>query len=236
MFDFSGRVALVTGAAGNLGRAVAQRLHEAGARTILADRNGEALGSLFGEPGSGHMVRGGLDLTDEAAVAGLVRDALQQFGGLDLLVNTVGGFRGGPLLHDTDLADWDVLLSVNLRTTLLTCRAVMPHFLARSSGSIVNVGARPALAGMAGLAAYSAAKAGVLRLTESLAQEVKDAGIRVNCVLPAMIDTPDNRAAMPDADTGTWVPPEAIADVILFLCSDAARAVTGAAIPVYGTG
>jgi len=236
MFDFTGCNALVAGAAGNLGRAVAEALHRSGATTVLADRDAAALEAAFGGHGDGHMLAGGVDFTDEDAVVGLVADALQRFGRLDLLVNTAGGFRGGPLLHDTDLADWDYLLAVNLRTTLLTCRAVMPHFLARSAGSIVNVAARPALAGAAGLAAYSAAKAGVLRLSESLAQEVKDAGIRVNCVLPAMIDTPQNRAAMPEADTGTWVPPDAIADVILFLCSDAARAVTGAAVPVYGTG
>jgi NAD(P)-dependent dehydrogenase (short-subunit alcohol dehydrogenase family) len=149
-------------------------------------------------------------------------------------VNTVGGWRGGKPVHEMDLADWDFLFGVNLRTTLLCCRMVTPHMLRQGYGKIVNVSSRDGLAGGAGYSAYSASKSAVLRLTESMAAELKNANINVNCIMPSTIDTPQNRKAMPNADFSKWVAPEAIADVILFLLSDASRAITGAAVPVFG--
>ena len=151
-------------------------------------------------------------------------------------MHTVGAWRGGKPVHETDLADWDFLFNVNLRTTLLCCRAVIPQMLKQGRGKIITVASRDGLAGSAGYAAYSASKSAVLRLTESLADELKASNINVNCIMPGTIDTPQNRAANPSADFSKWVEPSAIADVILFLASDASRAINGAAVPVFGKG
>jgi NAD(P)-dependent dehydrogenase (short-subunit alcohol dehydrogenase family) len=140
----------------------------------------------------------------------------------------------GPALHETDDEDWDLMMQLNVRSVFNTCRAVVPHMLRQGGGRIINVSARAALEGKARMGPYCASKAAVLTLTESLAAEHKLAGINVNCILPGTIDTPQNRAAMPDADFSRWVPPPALADVVVFLASEASRAVTGAAIPVYG--
>ena len=155
---------------------------------------------------------------------------------MDALVNTVGAFRGGKPVHEADVADWDLLFNANVRTTLMCCRAVIPQMLKQKRGKIINVSSREGLEAHAGLAAYAASKSAVLRLTEALAAELKASDINANCILPSVIDTPENRAAMPKADFSQWVAPEAIADVILFLTSDAARAIHGAAVPVYGKG
>jgi len=190
MFDFRDRVVVVTGAAGNLGQAVARAFQAAGARLVLVDRAADRLPRLFPElAGSAeHFLATSVDLTDEEAVRAMVARALERLGRIDV------------------------------------------------SGKVVNIGARAALKGGRKAGAYSASKAAVVRLTESMAAELKKGGINVNCILPSTIDTPQNREAMPGADTSRWVKPEALADVILFLASDAARAVHGAALPVYGTG
>lgn len=238
MSALAGKVAIITGAAGNLGQAVARAFHDAGAKTVLVDRSAEALQQAYGSAGADpdRMISSGVDLADEASARALVAAARARFGRIDVLVNTVGGFRGGKHVHDEELATWDLMMTMNLRTTLVACRAVIPAMLEQGSGAIVNVGAGAALAAPAGLAAYGASKSAVLRLTESLSAEVKAKGVRVNAVLPSTIDTPQNRAAMPDADASKWVSPDAIADVIAFLASDAARAVTGVALPVFGRG
>lgn len=230
------KVVVITGAVGNLGRATARAFQRAGAHTVLVDRAGDRLHHQFSElvVSPGHLLLGGVNLADEAAVAGAIGSAVERFGRIDVLVNTVGAWRGGAPTHEAPLADWDLLFSANLRPTLLASRAAVPHFIAQRSGRIINVAARGGLHGDAGNAAYSAAKSAVLRLTEALSAEVKNSGINVNAVLPSTIDTPQNRAAIPNADYAKWVEPEAIADVILFLAADAARAIHGAAIPVYG--
>lgn len=238
MSEFSGKVVLVTGAAGNLGQAVAQALGRVGARRVLADRSSDRLAKLYSANGADLLLIGDTDFTREEAVAQMVKTALARFGRIDALVNTIGGFTGGKPVHEDDLDSWDRMLAINLRTTLLACRAVIPAMIAQGGGGggrIVTVGARAALlGGVAGLGAYVAAKSAVIRLTETLAAELKDREITVNCVLPGTIDTPQNRRDMPKADHSRWVPPAAIADVIVFLCSDAARAVSGASMPVYG--
>jgi NAD(P)-dependent dehydrogenase (short-subunit alcohol dehydrogenase family) len=234
MFELSDRVVLVTGGAGNLGQAVAQALARAGATRALVDRSRERLEAIYGAEAPDALLLGDTDLTDEASVARCVGAALARYGRVDALVNAVGGFAGGKKVHEDDLANWEHMHRINLRTALLASRAVVPHMLARGAGRIVNVAARAALGGIAGLGAYCAAKSAVVRLTESLAAELKDQGINVNCVLPGTIDTPQNRRDMPNADFSKWIAPAAIADVILFLVSDAARAVSGAAVPVYG--
>jgi NAD(P)-dependent dehydrogenase (short-subunit alcohol dehydrogenase family) len=231
-------VSLITGAMGNLGLTTARAFIAAGHRMVLVDRSPDRLHASFadlvGSPD--HLLVGGVDLADAAALDKLIETTLARFGRVDALVHTVGGWRGGRAVHETDLTDWDFLFNINLRTTLLCCRAVVPPMLKQQRGRIVTVASRDGLAGTAGYAAYSASKSAVLRLTESLADELKASNINVNCVLPSTLDTPQNRAAMPEADFSRWVEPAAVADVILFLVSDAARAIHGATIPVFGKG
>lgn len=234
MIDLSNKVAVITGAVGNLGRAVGAAFRASGAKTVLVDRSLDRLEQAYGSAPDRLLV-GGVDLTSHESVEDAVRQALERFGRIDALVNTVGGFRGGKTVDEEDLSTWDTMMTVNLRTTLLTCRAVLPTMVDQGGGSIVNVSAGAALSAPAGLAAYSASKAAVLRLTESLSNEFEPRGVRVNAILPGTIDTPQNRQAMPDADPSAWVKPEEIADVIAFLASDAARAVTGVALPVSGS-
>jgi NAD(P)-dependent dehydrogenase (short-subunit alcohol dehydrogenase family) len=236
MFDFTGRVALVTGAGGNLGRAVAPALRTAGAKTVLVDRDGKALQAAFPElrDNPDHLLSGDVDLMAPLGLEAIVAQALKRFGRIDILVNTVGGFRAGQSLLETPLETWDLMLDLNLRTTLVAARAVIPTMLAEGYGKIITVAARAAVTGPANMAAYAASKAAVLRLTESLAAEVKHRGINVNCVLPGTLDTPQNRRERPDADFSKWVKVEDVTAVILFLASDAARAIHGAAVPAYG--
>lgn len=238
MFDFSGRVAAVTGATGNLGGAVARALLRAGANLIVPDRGRGRVPDALGEgwdPARAFALDG-VDATDPAAIEAAIHGGLDRYGRVDVLVNTVGGYRGGTSLVETPLDSWDFLMDLNARSMLVPCRAVIPHMRAAGRGKIVSVSARAGLSGPARLGMYSAAKSAVIRLTEALAAEVKGHGINVNCVLPGTIDTPENREAIPKSDPARWVPPVAVADVILFLASDAARAIHGAAVPVYGRG
>src|SRR5882672_1049487 len=230
--QFSENVVVVTGATGNLGSATARVLQAAGARTVLVDRSQERLRATFAAAADSpqHFLAGGVDLSDAASLGRMVSSTIERFGRIDALVHTVGAWRGGKPVHETDLGDWDFLFNVNLRTTLLCCRAVIPQMLKQGRGKIVNVASRDGLAGSAGFAAYSASKGAVLRLTEALADEVKASNVNVNCIMPGTIDTPQNRAANPTADFSKWVDPAAIADVIQFLVSDASRSINGAAI------
>jgi NAD(P)-dependent dehydrogenase (short-subunit alcohol dehydrogenase family) len=238
MFDLTDRVVIVTGAAGNLGSAVARAFQAAHARLVLVDHKPDRLTSLFPDlaDAADHFLATGVDLTNQDAVKRVVQDTLARFGRIDVLVNAAGGYQGGIAVHETSLQAWDFMLNLNARTVLIASSAVIPTMLQQEAGRIINVSSRSGLQGSARSAAYSAAKSAVIRLTESMSAELKKSGININCVLPSTIDTPQNRASMPKADTSRWVQPEAIADVILFLASDAARAVHGAAIPVYGLG
>lgn len=235
MSEFHGRVVLITGAAGNLGTALCEAFAGAGARLALFDVNDEALAMLVADLPDG--VDAGCfvaDLTDPLSVTQAVDAARARFGRIDILANVAGGFAMGPPLHETDTATYEHMLDLNLRSVFNMCRAVLPLMLEQGGGRIINVSARAALAGKATMGPYCASKAAVISLTETLAAENKHNGINVNCILPGTIDTPQNRAAMPDAAHDTWVPPAALADVMLFLASRAARCVTGAALPVYG--
>ena len=233
MFDFSERVVMVTGAAGNLGSAVANAFEQAGATLILVDRAQDRLPHLFPHlDTSQHFLATSVDLTDASAVQDMTAQAIERLGRIDVLANVAGGFRAGKAVHETPPELWDFMLNLNARTVLITGKAVIPHMIEQGYGKIVNVAARAALEGKRKMAAYSASKSAVMRLTESMAAELKNNGLNVNCVLPSTIDTPQNREAMPNADYSRWVKPEAIADVILFLASEAARALQGVAIPV----
>lgn len=234
MPELKGKVAIVTGAAGNLGQAVCQALAAQGASIALLGHHAAALEAARSGLVGGENAAFTVDLIAPQGVEEAIAAVMARFGRIDILANVAGGFTMGPPLHETPDADWNQMMDLNARTVFNTCRAVIPHLLAAGGGSIVNVAARAALKGQGHMAPYCAAKAVVIRLTESLAEEHRDAGIRVNCVLPGTLDTPQNRAAMPDADPSRWVTTAALADVILFLVSNAARAVSGAAIPVYG--
>ena len=224
---------LITGAAGNLGRATASAAAAEGARLILLDRDEAALGRAFGDLAT-QKLTAAVDLLDDGAMGDLVARARREFGRIDALCNIAGGFDMGPPVHETSNELVERMLDLNVRSLLAASRAVVPGMIAAQSGKIVNIGAVAALKAGARMGAYSAAKSAVVRLTESMSAELKDYGINVNCVLPSTLDTPANRAAMPNADHARFVPLSALADVILFLASDKARALHGAAVPVTG--
>ena len=226
------RIVIVTGAFGALGRVVAGTLARQGARLGLVDAAGSVPEALAGEF-SNHLLLPGVDLASQAATQAMVANVVGRYGALDAVVNIAGGFRW-ETVADGDPATWDALFTVNVKTTLHVCRASLPHLLGRPGARIVNIGAGAAGKAAAGMGAYAASKSGVLRLTEALAEETKDRGLTVNAVLPSIIDTPANRKDMPQADFSRWVAPEAVADVVAFLLSDGARAITGAGIPVMG--
>lgn len=225
------RTVIVTGAAGNLGKAVAQAFADQGANLILADLDRKSLERAFGSEND-HRSFAPANLLEMSGATSLAQAALARFGRIDVLCNIAGGFRMGDMVHETSDETWNFLFDINTRTLLNTVRAVVPHMVAAGRGKIVNVGAFAAQKGVAQMGAYTAAKGTVIRMTEAMASELRDKNINVNCVLPTIIDTPENRAAMPKADPAKWVAPADLANVIAFLASDAARAVHGAAVPV----
>lgn len=231
------KVAIITGAVGNLGATTAKLFQAAGMRTVLIDRSAERLSQVFSDLNpNDHLLAGGVDLSAPDSLSQLMNKTISQFGRIDVLVNTVGGYRGGKSVHESDLADWSFLFDINVRTTLNCCRAVIPQMLKQKRGKIINIASRDGLHAAAGYAAYSASKSAVIRLTEALANELKASDINVNCIMPSTIDTPQNRSAIPNADYSKWVTPEASAEVIAFLASDASRAINGVALPVFGKG
>lgn len=226
--QFSERTVMLTGAAGNLGRAVAAAFAAAGANLALLDLK---RGSL---QDSDRQFFVEADLLTPASVQSAVDKTLQRYGGIDVLCNIAGGFRMGAAVHELSERDWNFMMDVNARTVLNMARAVVPVMLKAGGGRIVNIGAFAAQKGAAQMGAYIASKSAVIRLTETMAAELREKNINVNCVLPTIIDTPENRAAMPKADPKRWVAPADLAQVIVFLASDAARAIHGAALPVTG--
>jgi len=223
----SGRVIVVTGASGALGKVVADVAAARGARVAGIDH------APSQDPATANRIElGGVDLTDAAQAKSAIDTVAAHFGRLDALINIAGGFAY-ETIAEGDPKTWQRMYALNVTTSLNAARAAIPYLTASSTGRVVNVGAMGALQAGAGMGAYAASKAGVHRLTEALAAEWKGR-ITVNAVLPSTIDTPANRASMPNADFAKWVTPQELADVILFLASDAASAVTGALIPVVG--
>jgi NAD(P)-dependent dehydrogenase (short-subunit alcohol dehydrogenase family) len=216
-----------------MGKAAAQVFAQEGAQLVLLDRApiSEAVLAALAPAQCLSLV---LDLCDAAQVAAAVEQALARFGRIDVLCNLTGGFAMGDTVHETSDSTWGFLHDMNVRTLRNTSRAVVPHMLRQGGGKIVNVGAYSAQRGLAGMGAYIAAKSEVLRVTETMAAELRMKNINVNCVLPTILDTPQNRADMPDADPKRWVSPQDLAKVIAFLASDAARAIHGAGVPVTG--
>lgn len=225
---------VVTGAFGALGMAVARRFAGRGVRVGLLGRE-PVPASARQEFGTAHVLLGGVDLTVPAAADAAMQAVAAATGGLRVLVNVAGGFRW-ETLADGDVSTWELMFAMNLKTAVVASKAALPYLIAAGGARIVNIGAGAAGRAAAGMGAYAASKAGVERLTEALAAELRDSNVTVNAILPGTIDTPANRAAMPDADVTRWVEPEAVADVVVFLASDAARAVTGAAVRVFGRG
>jgi len=217
-----GKTMVVTGGAGVLGQAVAEAAKNHGAEVVLLDVVPEFTSGL------GRTMT--VDLTDQAAV----QSCFEQIGPFHVVANIAGGFDMGPTVYETEDDMWDAMFNINVTTLRTVLRCAVPLLLEQGSGSIVNVGALGALKGLGNMGAYTAAKSTVMRLTEALSAEVRQQGINVNAVLPSLIDTPRNRADMPDADYSTWVSPADLAAVVCFLASDAARAVHGALVPVEG--
>lgn len=218
-------IVAVTGAAGALGRKAVEILTAAGWSVVGID-----LGEVASDGVA--LALGGVDLSDEAAVIAAAARIESEVGRLDGLVNIAGGFAW-ETVADGSVATWDRLYAMNVRTALIASRALLP-LLRASQGAIVNIGAAASVKAGAGMGAYAASKSGVARLTEALAEELKDEGVRVNAILPSILDTPANRADMPDADYAKWVSPAQLAGVVAFLLSADATPITGALIPVTG--
>ena len=221
----------VTGAAGALGEAVAHYFDQAGARVAHIDISEEVLGRTYARRNHRHLYIA-CDLTDPEDTRHAFQNVLGPFGGIDVLANIAGGFRMGAPVHETSGEDWDFLFELNARTVMHTASAVVPTMKRQGHGKIINVGAKAGLSGLPNMGAYTASKAATIRLTEAMSEELRGYNINVNCVMPSLIDTPTNRADMPDADHEKWAPPDEIAKVVGFLASSDARIVHGAAIPV----
>lgn len=236
MYDFTDQVVAVTGGAGNLGQAVTRAFYAAGARVAVVDRKREAAVEVFGDdvPEGEYCAYVSGNLMDESSVGEIVAEIVEKYGRIDVLVNIAGGYRAGTPVHETPLETWEFMFNLNARTVFLMSRAVIPHMVERKQGKIISVGARAALKGTAKHGPYNASKMAVIRLTETMAAELQSKGINVNCILPGTMDTPANRAETPNADFSKWVRPESMAKVVLFLASDLAADINGAAIPVYG--
>ncbi len=224
MSEFENKVVLVTGAAGALGRAVVAHFAERGARVAQLD-----VLEIDNDQYSATC-----DLTNAAACKEAVDDIVTELGGIDVLANIAGGFTMGEAVHETSAETWDFMMGLNAGSVLNMARAVVPVMLEAGGGKIINIGAGAGQKGAGQMGAYAASKSVVIRLTESMAEELKEQGINVNCILPSIIDTQRNRADMPDADFDRWVAPAAMAKVVGFLASASANPIHGAALPVSG--
>ncbi len=233
---FSGKLVLIAGGTGGLGRAVSLAFLEQGAKLVVTYQQQKEFDDLKRAAGSsaaslqGHRV----DVTEEAAVDQLVQRVMTEYGRLDVIVNAVGGYAGGVKFWDMDPKVFERMMALNLRSGYAISRAVVPAMLKQRSGAIINIAAKAAIDHAGGAAAYVASKAAAVAMMDSLAADLKGTGVRVNSILPSIIDTEANRRAMPSADFAQWPKPEDIARVILFLCSDDAKVVHGATVPVYG--
>ena len=225
-------IVVITGAAGALGRAVAADFREHGARLVLVDVDADTLRMVFSRDGNNVLVA--TDLTDPVASVQALARVFAEHGAAAVLCNIAGGFDAGTPVHETAAEVWRRMQDLNVATLVNACKATVPGMIAARRGKIVNVAAAAAMSGKPGMGAYCAAKSAVARLTESMAAELRTSGINVNAVAPSIIDTPANRAAMPDADPTRWVSPKNLAAVIRFLASEDAAAIHGAVIPVVG--
>jgi NAD(P)-dependent dehydrogenase (short-subunit alcohol dehydrogenase family) len=227
------RTVVVAGGTGALGASVSRAFIASGARVIATYVKQVEYDALSKQVGAA-LIGVSLDVTDEAAVAKFVAETESKYGAIDALVIAVGGFAGGKQLWETDTATYDLMLSLNLRAAFVMARAILPGMIRQNRGAVVNVASKAGYGHSAGAAMYAASKAGVMALFDSLAEEVKPYNINVNSIVPSIMDTPSNRRAMPKANFDVWPKTDDIAKVILYLCSDEARVIHGAAVPVYG--
>lgn len=227
------RTVVVAGGTGALGGSVARAFLATGARVIVTFVKQAEYDALAKQAGEG-LIGVSLDVTDEAAVAKFAAETESKYGGIDALVIAVGGYAGGKQLWETDLATYQLMLNLNLRAAFVMARAILPGMIGHNRGALVNVASKAGYGHSAGAAMYAASKAGVMALFDSLAEEVKPYNINVNSIVPSIMDTPSNRRAMPKADFDIWPKTDDIAKVIVYLCSDEARVIHGAAVPVYG--
>lgn len=230
---FADKTVIVTGAAGNLGSAVATKFAEEGASVALFGHRLEKVEAVASEL-SGNHAAFGVDLTDREATKKAVADVTETLGPPAIVCAIAGGFDMGTPVHEVPAEDWQKMMDLNLGTLLSVLAAVTPGMIERGAGKIVTIGANGAKTGGKTMGPYAASKSAVMRVTESASAELKGHGINVNSVLPSVIDTPENRSAMPKADPGKWVTPESLAGVIAFLCSDDAKDIHGALVPVTG--
>ncbi|MBV1882859.1 MAG: SDR family NAD(P)-dependent oxidoreductase [Pseudomonadales bacterium] len=235
MGNFENKVVIVTGAAGALGTAVTQYFLSNGASVACLDYSDELLDKAFPEASTNPKLFSIVaDLNQRGSCDEAIIAIKKEFGQIDILTNIAGGFVMGEPVHATTDETWDFLFNLNTRSIVYTSAAVVPIMLAQGAGKIVNISARAAVAGAKNMGAYTASKAAVTRLTESMALELREKNINVNCIMPGTIDTARNRSDMPNADYSKWVATSDIANVIGFLCGEESSAVNGAALPVYG--
>jgi len=234
--NFENKVVLVAGGTGGLGRAVSLAFLQAKAAVAVTYRRLEEADALkqAARENASFLEAHNTDATDEAAVQQLTENLVRKYGRVDILVNAIGGYAGGAPLWEIDSKTFDQMLALNLRSGYLLSRAIVPIMLKRGAGMIVNVASRAALDHAAGAGAYVATKTAAVAMIDSLAADLRGTNVRANSILPSIIDTEANRKAMPEADFSKWPKPEEIASVILFLCSDDAKLIHGAAVPVYG--
>lgn len=236
MSNLGGRVILISGATGVLGMAVTREFAHSGARLALTGRSSGKLASAVADIGlaEDRTLTAVADVSRDDDVTRLVSTVMDRFGRVDVLLNTVGGWRGGKTVGETTVEQWEQVLALNLHPAFLLSREVLPHMLEAAWGRLVHVSSRAAPRPRAKQAGYSVSKMGVITLTEVIAAEVKGTGVTANVILPSIIDTPSNRATMTKPDPSRWVPPEHIAQTMRFLCSDAAASINGAQIPIFG--
>lgn len=230
-----GKTAIITGGSGGLGQSVVKLFLEQGSNVVCTYYREVELNRLtpFMDQHQKRIVIVKGNVTKEKPIIKIVNNITKRFKSIDILINIVGGFKMGDMI-ETHIEDFERMVNINLKSTFVCCKSVIPQMIAQKHGKIINVAARPALNGAAGVSAYAASKAGVLNLTKSLAQEVLKHNINVNAIVPGTIDTEVNRQAMPKAKHKNWVKPHEIARVMLFLASEGSDPISGAAIPVYG--
>jgi NAD(P)-dependent dehydrogenase (short-subunit alcohol dehydrogenase family) len=238
LVSLNGKVAIVTGATGSLGRVVVKALLDQGVSVVTTYRSEEkqnGLDEFVGKVGS-KFTSVQTDVTSESSVQALFQKVIDKYGRVDILLNLVGAYSGGSEIANTKESDWDYMMDVNLKSAFLCSKTALPYMTGQNYGKIVNVSTRTAVEKRfrSKSGAYAVSKAGIIVLTETIAEEVKKYDINVNCIMPSTIDTPNNRRSFPDGDFSKWVKPEQIAKVILFLVSDDSKIISGASVPVYG--
>jgi len=235
-YDFGDKIVLITGGTGALGKEVSLAFLKSNAVAVITyvvDKEIPQLESKLGDLMKKAMLIKS-DISDEQQIKKTVSDVVKKYGRIDVLVNLVGGYLGGKKVTDMAEKEWDLMMNLNLKTAFLVSKHVVAQMVMQRSGKVIHVAARLGLKGIGSNSAYGASKSGLIRLVESLSDEVKDNNINVNCIMPSIIDTEANRKDMPDADFSKWVKPSEIARVVLFLASEDSRPLHGAAIPVYG--